>query len=290
MRNKRSSRKIMQPHSKRKITVPFCIAVSVLVLLAVIALFPLALVVLNSFKTHTQIMTNPFSWPTSLSLDNYVYTWTTGKFGEGFINSIKLTSSAIIAGVIGSSTMGYVLATRRVKTWRPLTLYFMLATTVPLQMFMLPLYTTFVDLKLMGNVCAVGVAIAAWNLPMPIFLMRTYFLKVPYELEEAARIDGANTFHVLTKVIMPIVSPGVITVACIIGLFSWNEYLLTTTLLQNEANFTVTLKFLNLNGTFSRDFSVIMAGAVIMIVPMVLVFLLLQKRFVEGMSNGAVKG
>jgi len=89
---------------------------------------------------------------------------------------------------------------------------------------------------------------------------------------------------------MPIVSPGIITVACIIGLFSWNEYLLTTTLLQNEANFTVTLKFLNLNGTFSRDFSVIMAGAVIMVIPMVLVFLLLQKRFVEGMSNGAVKG
>ncbi len=285
----KTKRLLTRSRDKKK-SVAFWIAVSILCLLALISLFPLALVVLNSFKTHTQIMLNPFSWPTSFSFHNYVYTWEIGKFGSGFINSIKLTASAIIAGVIGSSTMGYVLATRRVKTWRPLTLYFMLATTVPLQMFMLPLYSTFVDLKLMGNVYAVGVAIAAWNLPMPIFLMRTYFLKVPFELEEAARIDGANTFHVLTKVIMPIVSPGIITVACIIGLFSWNEYLLTTTLLKNEVNFTATLKFLNLNGTFSRDFSVIMAGAVIMVIPMVLVFLLLQKRFIEGMANGAVKG
>ncbi|NLI54642.1 MAG: carbohydrate ABC transporter permease [Clostridiales bacterium] len=280
----------MRPGRGRKRTAAFFIAVSVLVILALISLFPLALVVINSFKSHTQIMLNPFSWPTSFSFENYTYTWKIGKFGEGFVNSIKLTSSAIITGVLCSSTMGYVLATRRVKTWRPLTLYFLLATTVPLQMFMLPLYSSFVDLHLMGNVYAVGIAIAAWNLPMPIFLMRTYFLKVPYELEEAARIDGANTFHVLTRVIMPIVSPGIITVACIIGLFSWNEYLLTTTLLQSEDNFTATLKFLNLNGTFSRDFSVIMAGAVIMIIPMVVVFLLLQKRFIEGMANGAVKG
>lgn len=286
----KSNTSLMRPGRGRKRTAAFFIAVSVLVILALISLFPLALVVINSFKSHTQIMLNPFSWPTSFSFENYTYTWKIGKFGEGFVNSIKLTSSAIITGVLCSSTMGYVLATRRVKTWRPLTLYFLLATTVPLQMFMLPLYSSFVDLHLMGNVYAVGIAIAAWNLPMPIFLMRTYFLKVPYELEEAARIDGANTFHVLTRVIMPIVSPGIITVACIIGLFSWNEYLLTTTLLQSEDNFTATLKFLNLNGTFSRDFSVIMAGAVIMIIPMVVVFLLLQKRFIEGMANGAVKG
>ena len=142
----------------------------------------------------------------------------------------------------------------------------------------------------MGNPYAVGVAIAAWNMPMPIFLMRTYFLKVPYELEEAARIDGAGTFQVFTKVMVPIVSPGVVTVAVIVGLFSWNEYLLTSTLLQGEENFTATLRYMNLNGMFSRDFSVIMAGAVIMILPMVIVFLLLQRKFIEGMSAGAVKG
>lgn len=266
------------------------IALTVLVLMAVVSLFPLMLVLLNSFKTHAEIARNPLSWPSSFSFTNYIYTWKVGDFGRGFVNSFKLTGTAIVVGVFASASMGYVLATRRVKTWKPLTLYFMMATTVPLQMFMLPLYRMFVVLKLMGNPFAVGVAIAAWNLPMPIFLMRTYFLKVPYELEEAARIDGAGTYQVFSKVMMPIVSPGMITVAVIVGLSSWNEYLLTSTLLQGEANFTATLKYLNLNGTFSRDFAVIMAGAMIMIVPMIVVFLLLQRKFIEGMSAGAVKG
>lgn len=275
---------------KRKITPAFVAAMAFLLLLAFISLFPLLLVIMNSFKTQAEILANPLALPSTFHFENYAYTWTVGKFGEGFLNSLKLTGTAIVTGVLASATMGYVLATRRVRTWKPLTLYFMLCTTVPLQMFMLPLYTSFVDANLMGNVFAVGVAIAAWNLPMPVFLMRTYFLKVPYELEEAARIDGANTFQVFTRVMLPIVSPGLITVAVIVGLFSWNEYLLSTTLLQGEANFTATLKFLNLNGTFSKDYSVIMAGAVIMIVPMIIIFLLLQKKFIEGMASGAVKG
>lgn len=265
-------------------------AVAVLILLAVISLFPLALVFMNSFKTHAEIARNPLTFPTSFSLQNYIYTWQVGNFGDGFVNSLKVTGTAIVTGVIAAASMGFVLATRRVRTWKALTLYFMMATTVPLQMFMLPLYSTFVKSGMIGNPFAVGAAIAAWNLPMPIFLMRTYFLKVPMELEEAARIDGANTFQVFSKVMMPIVSPGMITVAVIVGLFSWNEYLLTSLLLQGDANFTATLKYLNLNGTFSRDFAVIMAGAMIMILPMVIVFLLLQRKFIEGMSAGAVKG
>lgn len=262
----------------------------ILITLALISITPLFLVLINSMKSHTQILQNPLSLPYRLTLKYFIYTWQVGKFSEGFLNSLKLTGTAIIVGVFASASMGYVLATRRVKTWRPLTYYFMMATTVPLQLFLLPLYTLFVKLGLMGSVFATGAAIAAWNLPMPIFLMRTYFLKVPYELEEAARLDGANTFQVFTKVMLPIVSPGLITVAVIVGLFSWNEYLLSSTLLQGEANFTATLKFLNLNGTFSRDFSVIMAGAVIMIIPMVVLFLLLQRKFIEGMASGAVKG
>lgn len=283
------AKKVKTTHRLHR-TKSFYAAVAVLVVLAIISLFPLLLVLINSVKTHAEIMQNPLSLPTALHFENFAYTWKNGNFTEGFINSFKVTGSAIVAGVIASASMGYVLATRRVKTWKPLTMYFMIATTVPLQMFMLPLYVSFVNMDLIGNPYAVGVAIAAWNLPMPIFLMRTYFLKVPYELEEAARIDGASTFQAFTKVVMPIVSPGMVTVACIVGLFSWNEYLLTTTLLQSEKNFTATLKFLSLNGTFSRDFSVIMSGAVIMIVPMLVVFLLLQRKFIEGMAGGAVKG
>lgn len=266
------------------------IQITVLALLAIISLSPLLLVILNSFKSHSEILRNTLALPTTLTWNNYTKTWELGKLGEGFINSIKLTGTAILVGCFASATIGYVLAGRKIKTCKLITVYFMMATTIPLQLFLLPLYTFFVKMGLMGNVYAVGAVIAAWNLPLPIFLMRTYFLKVPYELEEAARIDGASTFKVFTKIMVPIVSPGLITVSVIVGLFSWNEYLLSSTLLQGEKNFTATLRFLNLNGTFSRDLSVIMAGAVIMIIPMVVLFILLQKKFIEGMASGAVKG
>lgn len=265
-------------------------AVAILVILAFIALFPLLLVLLNSFKTHLEILKNPLTFPEKFHFENYAYSWKVGKFGEGFINSIKLSGTAIVIGVIASSGMGYVLATKRIKPWKALSFYFLLATTVPLQMFMLPLYSTFNKLGLIGNVYAVGLAIAAWDLPLPVFLMRTYFLKIPLELEESARIDGASTWQVLRHIVFPLASPGMVTVACIIGLFAWNEYLLSTTFLQSERNFTATLKFLGLNGTFSRDYSVIMSGAMIMVIPMVVIFLLLQKQFIEGITGGAVKG
>ncbi len=262
----------------------------VLVILAVVSLAPLLLVLMNSFKTHREILANPLALPTVLHLENYIDTWRIVNFSQAFMNSIKVTATAIITNIIASGCMGYVLAGRKVRTWKPLTVYFMLATTVPLQLFMLPLYSGFAQLHLMGNPFALGVVIAAWNLPMPIFLMRTYFLKVPYELEEAARIDGAGTFQVFTRVMLPIVSPGLITVAVIVGLFSWNEYLLSATLLQGDKNLTATIKFLSLNGMYSADYAMVMAGSVIMILPMLIMFLLLQKQFIEGMASGAVKG
>ena len=120
--------------------------------------------------------------------------------------------------------------------------------------------------------------------------MRTYVLKVPIELEEAAQVDGASNLSVFARVVLPIISPGLVTVSIIVGLASWNEYLLTSTLLQGEANFTATLRYANLNSSFSVDYAIVMAGAVIMVVPMIALFLLLQKYFIEGMVGGAVKG
>jgi raffinose/stachyose/melibiose transport system permease protein len=222
--------------------------------------------------------------------ENYSDTWRIINFSRAFFNSIKLTATAIVTACIAAGCMGYVLAGKKVRTWKFLTIYFMLATTVPLQLFMLPLYSIFVKLHIMGNPFALGVVIAAWDLPMPIFLMRTYFLKVPFELEEAACIDGAGTFRIFSLIMLPIVSPGLITVAVIVGLFSWNEYLLSSTLLQGDANLTASIKFMSLNGMYSANFNVVMAGAVIMIVPILIIFLLLQKRFIEGMASGAVKG
>ena len=232
---------------KKKITVNTIIHI-ILILLAVICLFPIVLVLINSFKENSEIVRNPLSLPDIIHLENYIQAWTTGKFAKGFLNSVKLTGCTVLIVLFSSTLAGYVLSGKRIK----------------------------------GS--------GAIYMPLAIFLMRTFFLNVPKELEEAARIDGANTRQVIWSVMRPVVSPGMITVSILIGLQSWNEYLITSTFLQGEKNFTATLGFLSMNGSYGSNMSVLMASAMILIVPIIIFFLLTQRKFIDGMVSGAVKG
>jgi raffinose/stachyose/melibiose transport system permease protein len=262
----------------------------VLIFFSLTALVPLSLVLINSFKQQSEIVKNPLSLPKSLDFSNFTGAWTAGHFSHGFVNSILLTTTCIVIVLIASSCIGYVLAGKKVKIWPMIMVYFMVAMTVPIQLFLFPLYFIVAKLNLIGNVFAVGVILAAYYLPISVFLMRTYFLNVPYELEEAARIDGANTLDVLRHIMLPIVSPGLITVSVITGLMSWNEYLITSTFLQGAQNYTATLGFLSLNGTYTTNEGIMMAGAVILVLPVVVFFILIQNYFIDGLVSGAVKG
>lgn len=263
---------------------------SFLVLLVIISVIPIFLVLVNSLKAHPEIVRNPLALPEKALFENYMTAWETGKFGTGFINSVFLSGLTILIVLISSSLAGYVLAGRKIKGSGVVLTYFMMAMTVPIQLFLFPLYFVMASMNLIGSIPAVSFILAATSMPLAVFLMRTYFLNVPIEMEEAARIDGANTGQVIWHIMRPVVSPGMITVAVIVGLQSWNEYLITSTFLQGEDSFTATLGFLSMNNSFSSNMGVLMAAAMIMIAPIVLFFLCIQKYFVDGMVNGAVKG
>lgn len=280
----------MAATSKSKRIVRGTLIHSVLILLAVICLAPILLVVINSFKSNAEIVGSPLALPTALHFENYVQAWTTGKFGKGFLNSIKLTGCTIIIVLICSTLAGYVLSGKRIKGSGAVLTYFMMAMTVPIQLFLFPLYFAYANLGLIGNIPATSLILAATSMPLAVFLMRTFFLSVPKELEEAARIDGANTAQVIWHVMRPVVSPGLITVGILIGLQTWNEYLISSTFLQGEKNFTATLGFLSMNGSYGSNMGVLMAAAMILIGPVIIFFLLMQRQFIDGMVSGAVKG
>lgn len=262
----------------------------VLLLLAVICLAPIFMVLINSFKENQEIVANPLALPTILHLENYISAWTTGNFSVGFINSIKLTGCTVIIILITASLAGYVLSAKRIKGSGGVLLYFMMAMTVPIQLFLFPLYYAFAKMNLIGNIPATSFILAALYMPLSVFLMRTYFLNVPSELEESARIDGANTRQVIWHIMRPVVSPGMITVAILVGLQSWNEYLISSTFLQGQKNFTATLGFLAMNGSYGADMGIMMAAAFTLIGPIIVFFLCTQRYFVDGMVSGAVKG
>jgi raffinose/stachyose/melibiose transport system permease protein len=260
----------------------------VLAVFAATALFPLLLVALNSLKLSVQIIDDPLALPKSFAWSNFSQAWQYGHFAKGFLNSLLLTGTTVLVVLVCASLAGYVLAGKKVRAWPAIAIYFMVSMTVPIQLFLFPLYFGFANLHLLGNVFAVGVVIAAMNMPLSVFLMRTFFLNVPKELEEAATMDGASTYQTLRQVILPIVTPGLITVSIIVGLNAWNEFLITSTFLQGT--YTATLGYLSMNGTFSTNEGVMMAGAVILIVPVLAVFVILQRYVVDGLVSGAVKG
>ena len=163
---------------KKKISVNLVIHI-VLLILAVICLAPIALVFINSFKENAEIVANPLSLPVVLHLENYISAWQTGNFSVGFINSIKLTGCTVIIILITSSLAGYVLSGKRIKGSGAILMYFMMAMTVPIQLFLFPLYYVYANLNLIGNIPAVSVILAALYMPLSVFLMRTYFLNVP---------------------------------------------------------------------------------------------------------------
>ena len=255
-----------------------------------VALFPIALLVLNSLKSAAQIVQNPLALPDYIHWDNFARAWKDARFSQTFFNSALLTGLTIVLTCSTSSLTAYVLARRKIKAWKVVTFYLMATTTAPIQLYLFPLYFGFAKLGLVNNVFAVSLIYTAIYSPFAVMLLRTYFLAVPRELEEAALVDGATHWQVFSKIMLPLVMPGILTVALIIGLYSWNEFLIALTFLQKADKLTAVVSFALLSGQYSSDWGEIMAAALIIVLPVVILFVLLQKRFIEGMAGGSVKG
>ena len=255
-----------------------------------VALLPLALVALNAFKPHAAVVANPLSLPTSLGLDNFARAWNGGKFATGIVNSLLLSGTTVIITLTCASLAAFALARRRIAGWQLITVYFLCATTVPIQLFLFPLYFVYAKLGIVGNFAATALILAAINMPISIFLLRAYVLSIPQDVDDAAFMDGANPLQTFWHVILPLMRPGLITVAIIVFLNAWNEFLITSTFQKGRSNITMTLGYLSMNGTYATDQGALMAGAFILVAPIIVFFLLLQRFFISGMTSGAVKG
>ncbi|UVC07483.1 carbohydrate ABC transporter permease [Rhizobium sp. TH2] len=266
------------------------VAYAMLSIFAFIALFPIVLLVLNSLKPAAQIVQNPLGLPETIRWENFANAWKHAKFSRTFINSLLVSGTTIVIVCSTSSLTAYVIARKKIESWKILTFYLLATTTAPIQLYIFPLYFGFAKLGMINNIFGVALIYSAIFSPFAVMLMRTYFIAVPKELEEAAIVDGATSWQVFWRVMLPIVSPGILTVALIIGLNSWNEFLIATTFLQKQENTTAVIAFFLLSGQYSSDWGEIMAAALIIVLPVVALFVFMQRRFIEGMAGGAVKG
>ena len=263
---------------------------AVLVFLMLISLLPMFMVLINSFKNHVDIIKNPLAIKFTAGLKNYSKAWVSGNFGRAIVNSIVYTGTTVLVTLLVSAPCAYVIAFRKIKVSGLVLAYFMMTMTMPCYLFLVPLYRAYAKMGWLGNHVMVAFILAATSLPLAITLLRTFYVSIPKELEEAARIDGAGTMQVIWHVILPVLRPGLVTVGITTALNSWNEFLVSSTFLTGQKNFTAMLALMSMNGPNSSNQGINMAATVTIVAPIILFFIVMQRQFIDGMVSGSVKG
>lgn len=261
-----------------------------LVLLVAFALGPLVVLGFNSVKDPASIGRNPLGPPTEFVWQNFAKAWDVGNFSTTTRNSLILVVGTV-AGVLALGGMAaYSLARLRLPGGGLLMLYLLVGSSLPVQLFLVPLFFLWRQVGLVNNLFGLIIIYIAVYSPFAIFLLRSYLVGLPPDFEDAARVDGANEWQVFTVVILPLSWPAFLTVGLVVALGVWNEFLLATVFLTQQHLFTVVTSYYNFTSRFSRDWSLTSAAAVMMIAPILIVFLSLQRRFIAGLTQGGVKG
>ena len=261
---------------------------------AAISLFGFGWVILTSLKTNQELFRIKSIWglPAIPQWENYVRAWTRSKMGNFFLNSIVLSVLTVMfLNVIGSMA-AYILARFRFFGNRALLAGFILGSAIPVQLITVPLYLMFNSLNVLDNLVSLGLVYTAVSLPFTVFVLTGFMRTLPTELEEAAVLDGASEYGVFWRVMLPLALPGLITVTIFNFLGVWNEYLLALMLINVPEKMTIPLGLYNLKVVqeYAADWTGLFAGFVIVLVPTILLFIILQDRVTEGMTVGALKG
>lgn len=261
----------------------------VLILLVVFANGPLVILGFNSLKTNAEIAQNPLGPPREVQIQNYSEAWTQGGFAQTMRNSVLYVALTVTGVLILGGLAAYSLARLDPPGSNLFMAYMLVASTLPIWLFLVPLYFLWNKLGLISTVPGLIIIYIALNAPLAVFLLRSFMVQLPREFEDAARVDGANELQVLTRVILPLSWPGFLTVGLVVALGVWNEFQIALIFVNKPALFPVTTSYWAFTERFSRDWALTSAAAVMMIAPLLAIFLTLQRRFIEGLTQGGVK-
>lgn len=262
----------------------------ILVLFAVLCLFPLVWLFFSSFKTNTELFENPWGLPGALRLDNYVQAIQEGHILRYFANSSIIAFTAVLVAVILSSMVAFAIMRMDWKLSKLTLNIFLLGMMIPVYAMIVPLFTMFTKVGLLNTHAAVILPHIAISFPMAIFILTGFMGSVPRELEEAAVIDGCNIYQIFFKVIVPISKSSMVTVAVVNFINIWNDLLLPQIFLTDAAKMTLPVGLTEFQGQYATNYVVEIAAVVITVIPSVIVYILLHKNIMEGMVAGAVKG
>jgi len=261
----------------------------ILILMAVFALVPILLLLINSLKSTAEIGLGPFALPQEFLWSNYTTAWQEGNYVNTIRNSAILTGFTVLFSVTLAGLAAYALARLNLKGGNIISFYFLIGTGVPAQLFIIPLFYIWKQFGLVNSHVGLIIISVALQSPFATYLLRSYMIALPQDFIDAARIDGASNVQVLREIIMPLSWPGFLTAALVVGLFTWNEFLFAITFLPNTDLKPIATSLYAFQQRYGRDWGLTNAGSVIMIVPVLILFLLLQRNFIEGLTQGGLK-
>jgi raffinose/stachyose/melibiose transport system permease protein len=254
-----------------------------------VCLAPVVYIVLGGFRTNSQISTNPAAFPSPWVFTNYAKVLTSVTFWGEFANSIIVALLSTIGVVVLGVMVSFVIARYDFKLKGAMYSLFAAGLMFPMVIAITPLYLVVKDLGLVDNLFGIVIPQIAFGLPTTVIILVPFLRAIPNEIEEAASIDGASRLGFFFRMVIPLAVPGVVTVAILSFIGSWNNYVLPLYILNSQANFTLPLGVQAFSSQYSQDTAAVLAFTSLAMLPALIFFAIFQKRIVGGLT-GAVKG
>lgn len=263
---------------------------SFLILVAVTCIFPLIWMVGSALKTQATVFSDMSIIPLKPVWSNFYYAWTKGGFGLYFLNSIIYTVTVVFGIVIVSSLAAFAFSRLHFPGRNLLFYIFLAAMMIPLPGSFVPLYVLMTRLHLVNTRIGYILCMINVGLSFSIYLLKTFFDKIPPALEEAARIDGCSRLGIWWNVALPLAKPAIAVIVIFNSLNVWNEYILATLIFSSKSLMPLQRGLMIFQGTHITQYPFLMAGMTITVVPIILVYLVMQKHIIKGITAGAIVG
>lgn len=263
-----------------------------LILWTVMAAGPLLWALMSSFKTSGQILSSPWSLPSSLHFDNWARAWGQANIGQFFVNTIVVVAASVVGTMLLGSMAAYVLARFPFPGSRIVYFVFVGGMTFPIIMAIVPLFFVMKNFGILNTPLGLILVYIAYSLPFTVFFMTSFFRTLPGTIAEAAMIDGASHTRTFFQVMLPMAKPGLISIGIFNFLGQWNQYLLPLALNQGNDNsklLTQGLASLAVSQGYKGDWSALFAGLVIAMLPVLVVYMVFQRQVQAGLTAGALK-
>lgn len=256
---------------------------------AIVMLLPIIMMALSGFKTNAQIFTTPFALPDFSNVTNFVAVWTQTNFLRYLANSFVVTGASLVLILVLGTMAAYAVARYDFAGSSLVLLFFLASLAVPLKLAIIPLFILMRDLGILNNQLSLVAVYVAMGLPSTVFIMTSFLRTLPSELEDAARMDGANEFLIMRRIMLPLTTPALVLAGIQNAVPIWNDFFFPLIFIQAEQLKTLPQGLTTFMGEYNTNWGVLFAGLTLSAAPIVLIYIVLSRQFINGMTQGAIK-